>query len=102
MGERVVGSLQAVSDIASIDIMRGREAAVKPYVEYRKWCKLPVPNDFKDLLEWMPAEVRFKSLSYPINTFKVDRSKRKRIYDLVSRSMRVERRERVTSGTLLV
>ncbi|XP_026331114.1 peroxidase-like [Hyposmocoma kahamanoa] len=56
MGERVLGSLQAVSDIASIDIQRGREAAVPPYVEYRKFCKLKVPKKFDDLLEWMPAE----------------------------------------------
>lgn len=62
MGERVLGSLQTVSDIMSSDIHRGREAGLPPYVEYRKYCHLPVPKKFEDLLEWMPAEVRLQDL----------------------------------------
>ncbi|XP_026325323.1 peroxidase-like [Hyposmocoma kahamanoa] len=56
MGERVLGTLQSVSDIMATDIHRGREAGLPPYVEYRKYCHLPVPKEFDDLLEWMPTE----------------------------------------------
>ncbi|XP_030032666.2 peroxidase [Manduca sexta] len=49
LAERVLGELQAASDLSAIDIMRGRDEGLPPYNEYRKICGLPYAHKFSDL-----------------------------------------------------
>ncbi|KAL4704809.1 hypothetical protein ACJJTC_003521 [Scirpophaga incertulas] len=56
MGERSLGRMQRVSDVAAADIMKNRDIGLPPYNEYRKLCGLPVAKDFHDLRHWMPQE----------------------------------------------
>ncbi|GAU89159.1 hypothetical protein RvY_01743 [Ramazzottius varieornatus] len=46
-------------DMPAIDIQRGRDHGLQPYVKYRALCQLRVPKSFRDLkkMNIMPAEV---------------------------------------------
>lgn len=58
MGERVLSSLQHVSDVMSSDIQKNRDVGLPSYNKYRKLCGLPVAKSFDDLRMWMHDEVR--------------------------------------------
>lgn len=44
-------------DLRALDIQRERDHGVATYVEARRYCNLPVPNDFDDLVGYMPDDV---------------------------------------------
>ncbi|KAI5635960.1 peroxidase domain-containing protein [Phthorimaea operculella] len=62
--ERIFGELQTASDLPAIDILRGRDAGLPPYNEYRKICGLPYAHkwdDFKDVI-WPDKVEQLKRL----------------------------------------
>ncbi|XP_072936832.1 salivary peroxidase/catechol oxidase-like [Epargyreus clarus] len=48
LGNRIHGEGQAASDIGAIDMMRGRDAGLPPYNEYRKLCGMKPAKTFED------------------------------------------------------
>ncbi|GBN32264.1 Peroxidasin [Araneus ventricosus] len=43
-------------DLTAISILRGRDHGIPPYLKWRKFCKLPVPNSWEDMKNFMKED----------------------------------------------
>lgn len=57
ISEHFIGNQEKASDLAAIDIQRGRDMGVRPYNDYRKICGLQQAKSFDDFKDVMTEEV---------------------------------------------
>ncbi|GFX65609.1 peroxidasin homolog [Trichonephila clavipes] len=43
-------------DLTAMSIERGRDHGIPPYLYWRTFCNLPIPNSWEDLYQWMKKE----------------------------------------------
>ncbi|GFS36626.1 peroxidasin homolog pxn-1 [Nephila pilipes] len=43
-------------DLTAMSIQRGRDHGIPPYLQWRKFCNLPIPDSWEDLKEFMKEE----------------------------------------------
>lgn len=51
-------------DAVSLDIERGRDHGLPGYNYYRRYCRLSTARMFDDFLDYIPAEVSLKNVSF--------------------------------------